>query len=134
MYNGRIVKKIETDKAPKPIGPFSQAIMAPPFLFISGMIPIDPQTGKITEMTIAGQTRQVLANIEAVLNKASLTFKDVVRMEVFLKDMDDFHAMNRIYAEKLSHETKPARYAIQVVRLPYDALIEIACTALCKKN
>ena len=80
------MQKIETDKAPKAIGPYSQAIKAPPFLFLSGMLPIDPKVGKILETTIEGQTRQALNNIEEVLKAASLTFENVVRMEVFLKD------------------------------------------------
>jgi len=126
------MKKIETDQAPKAVGPYSQAVMAPPFLFLSGMVAIDPKTGKITETAIEGQTRQVLVNIEAVLKAASLSFKDVVRMEVFLKDMAHFQVMNSIYAEKFPHEVKPARHTVEVARLPLDALIEITCTALCK--
>ena len=124
--------KIETDKAPKAIGPYSQAIKAPPFLFLSGMLPIDPKVGKISETTIAGQTRQALHNIEEVLKAASLTFEDVVRMEVYLKNLDDFQAMNSVYAEKFPHADKPARHAFQVARLPLDALVEITCTAFCK--
>ncbi len=124
------MQKIETDKAPKAIGPYSQAIMAPPFLFLSGMLPIDPKMGKIVETTIEGQTKQALHNIEEVLKAASLTFKDVVRVEVFLKDLADFQAMNGIYAQRFAHEPKPARHAFQVARLPLDALIEITCTAL----
>ncbi len=122
------MQKIETDKAPKAIGPYSQAIKAPPFLFLSGMLPIDPATGKITETTIEGQTRQVLHNIEEVLKADSLTFQNVARMEVFLKDLADFQAMNGIYGQKFPTH-KPARHAFQVARLPLDALIEITCTA-----
>lgn len=124
------MKKIETEKAPKAIGPYSQAIMAPPFLFLSGMLPIDPKVGKIVETTIEGQTHQALQNIEEILKAAGLTFENVVRTEVFLKDLADFQAMNAIYAQKFSHETKPARHAFQVGRLPLDALVEITCTAL----
>jgi 2-iminobutanoate/2-iminopropanoate deaminase len=128
----RKIQKIETDKAPRAVGPYSQAIKAYPFLFVSGMVAIDPKVGKIVETTIEGQTRQVLANIEEVLKAAALTFLDVVRMEVFLKDLGDFQSMNAVYAEKFPHEAKPARHAFQVVRLPLDALVEITCTALCK--
>lgn len=125
-------QKIETEHAPKAIGPYSQAIKAPPFLFLSGMLPIDPKVGKIVETTIEGQTRQALHNIEEVLKAAGLTFQDVVRVEVYLKDLSDFQAMNGIYAQKFSHEPKPARHAFQVAKLPLDALVEITCTALCK--
>lgn len=124
------IKKIETDAAPKAIGPYSQAIQAGPFLFLSGMLPIDPKLGKIGETTIEGQTRQVLHNIEAVLKAASLTFEHVVRMEVFLLNLGDFQVMNGIYAQKFPQAAKPARHAFQVARLPLDALIEITCTAL----
>ena len=126
------IQKIETDKAPKPIGPYSQAIQAPPFLFLSGMLPIDPKVGKIVETTIEGQTRQTLENIEEILKAASLTFEDVVRMEVFLKSLGDFQAMNRVYAEKFPHVNKPARHAFEVAALPLGALLEITCTAFCK--
>lgn len=126
---GPMIQKIETSRAPKAIGPYSQAILAPPFLFISGMLGIDPSTGKISEATIEGETRQIFCNIEAVLQEAGLTFTNVVRMEVFLKNLEDFKAMNQIYAEYFPGNTKPARYAVQVARLPLDGLIEIACTA-----
>jgi 2-iminobutanoate/2-iminopropanoate deaminase len=126
------IQKIETEHAPKAIGPYSQAIKAHPFLFISGMVPIDPKAGKILETTIEGQTRQVLLNIEEILKAAGLTFQDVVKMEVFLKDLSDFQVMNGIYAEKFPQDAKPARHAFQVARLPLDALIEISCTAFCK--
>jgi 2-iminobutanoate/2-iminopropanoate deaminase len=122
-------KKIETENAPKAIGPYSQAIFAGPFLFISGQIPIDPKTGKLVENTIQAQTKQVLANIEAILKEADLNFEDVVKTEVFLKDLNDFSEMNVIYAEKFSHAIKPARQAFQVARLPLDARIEISCIA-----
>lgn len=125
------MKKIETDRAPKAIGPYSQAILAPPFLFLSGMLPIDPKIGKIVESTIEGQTRQALKNIEEVLKAANLSFANVVRVEVFLKDLSDFQKMNAVYAETWCHDPKPARHAFQVARLPLDALIEITCTALC---
>lgn len=122
--------KIETDKAPQAIGPYSQAIRAGSFLFLSGMLGIDPKVGKIVETTIEGQTDQIFRNIEEVLKAAGLKLQDVVRMEVFLKDLNDFQAMNRVYAQKFPQEAKPARHAFQVARLPLDALIEITCTAI----
>lgn len=122
-------KKIETDAAPAAIGPYSQAIETNDFLFISGQIPIDPTVGKIVETTIEGQTRQVLAHIESILKAAGLNWEHVVKTEVFLYDMNDFQKMNTLYAEKFPHNAKPARQAIQVARLPMDALIEISCIA-----
>ncbi|MGB7978316.1 MAG: Rid family detoxifying hydrolase [Chlamydiales bacterium] len=124
------IQKIETDKAPKAIGPYSQAIKAGSFLFLSGMLAIDPTLGKIVETTIEGQTRQIFHNIEEVLEAAGLHFGHVVRMEVFLKDLGDFQAMNEVYAKMFPQEAKPARHAFQVARLPLDALIEITCTAM----
>jgi 2-iminobutanoate/2-iminopropanoate deaminase len=124
------LQKIDTDKAPKAIGPYSQAIKAGNFLFLSGMLPIDPRVGKIVETTIEGQTRQIFHNIEEVLKAAGLNLEHVVRMEVFLKELADFQAMNGVYALKFPQDTKPARHAFQVARLPLDALVEITCTAI----
>lgn len=127
-----MLKEINTDKAPKAIGPYSQAIQAGQFLFVSGQIPINPQTGKVDEGTIEWQTRQVFANIEAVLKAAGLTLNDVVKCEVYLKDMQDFQAMNAIYAEKFTGPIKPARQAMQVGKLPMDVRVEISCFAFIK--
>lgn len=125
-----MIQKIETADAPKAIGPYSQAIETKDLVFISGQIPIDPKVGKIEETTIEGQTRQVLANIEAILTAADLSWEAVVKTEVFLQDMNDFQKINALYAEKFPHDIKPARQAIQVARLPLDALIEISCIAI----
>lgn len=122
-------KKIETPNAPKAIGPYSQAVETTDFVFISGQIPIDPTVGKIVEQTIEGQTRQVLANIEAILKESGLSWESIVRAEIFLQDLNDFQAVNTIYGEKFPHEIKPARQAVQVARLPLDSLIEISCIA-----
>ena len=121
--------EIKTEKAPKAIGPYSQAVLAGQYLFISGQIAIDPSSGKMVGTSIAEQTIQVLKNIEAILQAQGLTFGSVVKAEVFLKDMNDFSTMNAIYAEKFSHNVKPARQAFQVVKLPLDALVEISCIA-----
>jgi 2-iminobutanoate/2-iminopropanoate deaminase len=126
------MKKIETEKAPAAIGPYSQAVEAGGFLFISGQIPLDPRTGKLAEATIEAQTKQVLANLEAILHAAGLSWKDVVKTEVFMKDLQQFKEMNVLYTEKFSHAIKPARQTIQAARLPMDALIEISCVALKK--
>jgi 2-iminobutanoate/2-iminopropanoate deaminase len=122
-------KQIITEHAPKAIGPYSQAVATEQFVFVSGQLPIDPKNGKIIEMGIEGQTRQVLRNIEAILKEAGLGFADVVKAEVFLHDMNDFQKMNAIYAEVFTGPIKPARQAVQVARLPMDALIEISCIA-----
>lgn len=123
------IYKIETSEAPKAIGPYSQALMADKFIFVSGQIPIDPASGKIKETTIQGQTTQVLNNIEAILKSQGLSFEHVVKTEIFLKDLADFQEVNKFYAEKFSHENKAARQTVQVSRLPMDALIEISCIA-----
>lgn len=121
--------KIETDKAPKAIAPYSQALLFENLLFVSGQIPTDPRTGKIEAMDIAGQTKQVLANLEAILGAAGLTFKDVIKTEIYVKDMGDYAIINALYAEKFSHPVQPARQLMQVARLPLDSLIEISCIA-----
>lgn len=125
------LKAIHTDEAPKAIGPYSQAVAAGPFLFISGQIPIDPQTGKITADTIEAQTEQVLDNVEAILHAAGLNKQHVVKTEIYLKDMQDFAVVNALYAKRFSHAVKPARQTMQVGKLPMDARIEISCIAFC---
>ena len=121
--------KIETANAPSPIGPYSQAIRAGQCLFVSGQIPINPSTGKVDETSIEGQTRQVLSNIQAILAAAGCGFEDVVKTEVYLKDLQDLDAVNKVYATSFSDEIKPARQAFQVSRLPLDVKIEISCIA-----
>lgn len=125
----REVQKIESDKAPKAIGPYSAGVMTKDLVFVSGQLPIYPPKGAIVDHTIEGQTRQVLDNIEAILEAANLTLEDVVKAEVFLKDMNDFQKVNAIYAERFTGAVKPARQAFQVARLPMDALVEISCIA-----
>ena len=127
LKENAVKKKIETPNAPKAIGPYSQAVETKNFVFISGQIPIDPTVGKIVEQTIEGQTRQVLANIEAILKAAGQSWEAIVKTEIFLQDLNDFQTVNTIYGEKFPHDVKPARQAIQVARLPLDALIEISC-------
>lgn len=125
--------RIEAEHAPKAIGPYSQAVAAGPYLFISGQLPVDPRAGKIIDTSIQGQTKQVLDNLEAVLAAESLTLKDVVKTDVYLKDMQDFAEMNAVYAERFSHPIKPARVTIQAAKLPMDARIEISCIAFRNK-
>ena len=122
-------RAISTQFAPKAIGPYSQAILDDPYLFISGQLPINPATGKIEATDVAGQTKQVLANLEAILKEAGLDFTDVVRSDVFMINLQEFQTMNGHYQEKFSHASPPARQTIQVARLPMDALVEISCIA-----
>ena len=127
-------KAIQTPQAPPALGPYSQALLLPPFLFVSGQLPIDPATGKIEESSIEGQTRRVLLNIQAILESASLSFEHVVKVEVFLKDLTHFHVMNELYALFFKVPPFPARQTIQAARLPLDSLIEISCIAFSKQE
>ena len=122
-------KIISTDKAPKAIGPYSQAIESNGTLYVSGQIPLDPQTGKLIEGDIKEQTEQVLKNIGAVLEAAGYTFSDVVKSTCLLSDMNNFAAMNEVYA-KYYHTDPPARAAYGVVKLPLGSLIEIETIAV----
>ena len=119
---------ISTTGAPGAIGPYSQAVKAGGFLYVSGQLPLDPATGAFAGDDIASQTRQSLTNIKAIVDAAGMTLTDVVRMGVFLKDMNDFAAMNAVYGEFFT-ENCPARAAVEVARLPKDALVEIECVA-----
>ncbi len=118
---------IRTPNAPEPIGPYSQAVKAGGTLYCSGQIPLVPSTGTIPA-GIEAQTRQVLENLKAVLTAGGADFPNVVKTTVFLKDMNDFPAMNAIYAEFFTGAT-PARSTVQVVRLPKDVLVEIDAIA-----
>lgn len=122
---------ILTDKAPAPIGPYSQGIAVGGLIFFSGQIAIDPAVGKITATDIEGQTRQVLSNITALLAAASLTPADVVKTTVFVRNMGDFAKVNAIYAQTFDKEP-PARSCVEVSALPSGALVEIEVIA--KKN
>lgn len=121
-------KIIFTDKAPKAIGPYSQAVETNGMLFISGQVPIDPATGKIAEGGIKEQTEQVMKNIGAILEAAGYTYADVIKSTCLLSDMDNFAAMNEVYGRYYPSES-PARAAFGVVRLPLGALVEIETIA-----
>ncbi|MFN3331307.1 MAG: RidA family protein [Caldilinea sp.] len=114
---------ISTSNAPAAIGPYSQAIRAGQFLFASGQLGLDPTSGELRE-GIEAQTRQALANMQAVLAEAGATIADVVKTTIFLADMADFAVVNRIYGEVFSHEP-PARSTVQVAALPKNGLVEI---------
>jgi len=120
---------IESDKAPSPIGPYSQAIRANGFVFVSGQIPLDPVTGNIVQGGVVEQTHQVLKNLRAVFEAAGSGLQKVVKTTIFLTNLDDFQKINQIYGEYLG-EAKPARSTVQVSRLPREALIEIEAVAL----
>jgi 2-iminobutanoate/2-iminopropanoate deaminase len=123
------MQKIETDRAPKALGPYSQAIRVDKWLFCSGQIAIDPLTGEIVKGGIKAQTERVLKNIEAVLKAGGLHIEDVVKTDVYLKNMDDFKEMNDMYASVFHSLPHPARVTVEVSRLPKDAVIEISCVA-----
>ncbi len=120
---------IETEGAPQPIGPYSQAVRAQGFLFVSGQIPIDPSTGSPVLGDIAVQTRQVMANLAAILTAAGSGLDKVVKTTVFLADMDDFPRFNQVYAEFLGN-SKPARATVEVSRLPKEVLLQVDAIAL----
>ena len=119
---------INTTKAPSAIGPYSQAIQVGHFVYTSGQLPIDPDTGAFPEGGIKEQTRQSLLNVKAILEEAGLTMGNVVKTTVFMADMNDFADMNAVYAEFFS-EPYPARSAVAVKTLPKGALVEIEVVA-----
>ena len=120
---------VSTAEAPKAIGPYSQAIKAPPFLFVSGQIPLDPQSGQMVDGDIAAQTHRVFANLRAILEAAGTSLDRVVRTTVYLADMNDFAAMNEVYGTYFGAPA-PARATVQAARLPKDARVEIDAIAL----
>lgn len=127
------MKAIHTDKAPKAIGPYSQAIEAGGLVFVSGQLPVNPSTGEFAEGGIKEQTRQSLTNAQQVLQAAGTDFSRVVKTTVFLSDMDNFGAMNEVYAEFFS-QPFPARSAFAVRTLPKGALVEIECIAEAQRS
>lgn len=126
------ISAVQTSSAPAAIGPYSQAIRVGNFLFTSGQVALDPATGDMVAGGIEDQTRRVLANLEAVLHAAGLSFHSVVKTTVFLRNMTDFPAVNAIYGESFQRDgsTPPARSTVEVARLPKDALVEIEAIAV----
>jgi 2-iminobutanoate/2-iminopropanoate deaminase len=120
---------VSTEKAPGAIGPYSQAIKAGNMVFCSGQIPIDPATGEFVSEDVSEQTEQVFKNLRAVLEAAGATLENVVKTTVFLADMNEFAAMNEVYARHFT-DHKPARATVQAARLPKDARVEIECIAV----
>lgn len=125
-------KVVSTDKAPSAIGPYSQAVGANGFLFISGQIPLDSKNGQIVAGGVEPQTHQVIANLKAILEKENLTLDNVIKTTVFIKDMGKFSAMNAVYGEYFTKEP-PARACVEVSRLPKDVDVEIEAVAVCTK-
>jgi 2-iminobutanoate/2-iminopropanoate deaminase len=113
-----------TNRGPKPIGPYSQAMKANGFVFVSGQVALEPQSGEMAGTDVRQQTERVLENLKAILEAAGVTLHHVVRTTVFLKDMNDFPAMNEVYARYFV-SAPPARSTVQAARLPKDALVEI---------
>ena len=119
---------VSTDRAPAALGPYSQGIKANGMVYCSGQIPINPATGQIEAKTIEEQTVQSITNLKNVLERAGSSLSKVVKTTVFIKDMEDFAALNKVYAEMFG-DTKPARSCVEVARLPKDVLVEIECIA-----
>jgi 2-iminobutanoate/2-iminopropanoate deaminase len=122
-------RAITTREAPEAIGPYSQAIQCGNLVFVSGQIPLDPADGRVIDGDTAAQTRQVLRNLSAILHAAGLSFRQVVKTTVYLKDLGDFAAMNAAYAEFVP-EPAPARATVEVARLPRDVRVEIDVIAV----
>ncbi|HKX29822.1 MAG TPA: RidA family protein [Blastocatellia bacterium] len=120
---------IQTDRAPQAIGPYSQAIKANGMIFLSGQIPLDPETMQLVDGGIRAQTERVFRNLQAVLEAAGSSLEQVVKTTVYLADLNDFAAMNEVYAT-FFHSHRPARSTVQVARLPRDARVEIDLIAL----
>ena len=119
---------VSTQAAPAAIGPYSQAVRAGDFLFVSGQIPLDPATGALVDADVRAQTRRVLENLSAIVAAAGVSLDRVVKTTVYLLDMNDFQAMNEVYAAFFSAPA-PARATVQVARLPRDARIEVDAIA-----
>jgi 2-iminobutanoate/2-iminopropanoate deaminase len=120
---------IATDAGPKAIGPYSQAIKANGFVFVSGQVCLDPATQQLVEGDVAVQTERVLQNLDGILRAAGSSLQQVVKTSVFLKNMSDFAAMNEVYGRFFS-QAQPARSTVEVARLPKDVLVEIDVIAL----
>ncbi len=123
---------IRTENAPAPVGPYNQAISASgTIVFVAGQIPLHPSTGEIVGVNdIVKQTEQVMTNLEAILTAAGATTQDIVKTTVFLANMNDFAAMNQVYARYFEEASAPARACVEVSRLPKDVLVEIECIAV----
>lgn len=122
-------KIIKTNEAPEPIGPYNQAIEAGEFIFLSGQIGIDVDTGELINENIQAETNQVMRNIESVLKASNRNFDNVVKSTIFLKDLNDFSIVNEVYSKYFKNKISPARETVEVARLPKDANVEISVIA-----
>lgn len=122
-------KVITTPLAPAPIGPYNQAILSGNVLYTSGQIAINPKTGHLVLNTIQDETKQVMQNIEAILEAANMTFDNVIKTSIFISNMDDFGAINTVYGSYFDEKNAPARETVQVARLPKDVHVEISVIA-----
>ena len=122
-------KIIKTNEAPEPIGPYNQAIEAGEFIFLSGQIGIDVDTGELINENIQAETNQVMRNIESVLKASNRNFDNVVKSTIFLKDLNDFTLVNEVYFKYFKNKISPARETVEVARLPKDANVEISVIA-----
>jgi 2-iminobutanoate/2-iminopropanoate deaminase len=123
---------IRTDRAPLPIGPYNQAVLAGNFLFVSGQIPLTPDTSELVMSDIQSETIRVMENISAILESAGLDFSDVVKSTIYLTDMGNFSLVNEVYGRYFSEETAPARETVQVSKLPKNVNVEISVIAMKK--
>lgn len=122
-------KIIHTQKAPAPIGPYSQAIVAGTTLYVSGQVAFDPESGNLITDTIQNETHRVMKNMEAILVEAGYGFSDIVKCTIFVKDLNNFTAINEVYGMYVG-DAKPARETVEVARLPRDVNVEISCIAV----
>ena len=125
-------KAILTSQAPKPIGPYNQAIQYDNILFVSGQIPLDPATGELIKTGVREETIQVMNNLKAILSKAGMDFNDIVKTTIFLKNMDDFSIVNTEYGNFFRNSSPPARETVEVSKLPLNVNVEISCIAFKK--
>ena len=122
-------KSILTKKAPLPIGPYNQAISFENFLFVSGQIPLNPESEKLIESGIKDETNQVMMNISEILKEGGMNFDNIVKTTIFLKNMDDFSIVNEEYGKYFKDNVPPARETVQVSKLPLNVNVEISCIA-----
>ena len=122
-------KIIKTENAPKPIGPYNQAVIAGNYMFMSGQIALNPKTGDLILNNIVDETVQVMENLKAVLDEANLSFENVVKTTIFLSSMDDFKSVNEVYGSYLTNDTAPARETVEVSKLPVGVNVEISMIA-----
>ena len=120
---------VNTSNAPKPIGPYNQAVISGDLMFISGQVAFDPNTDELVLDDIQSETKQVMENLKSILEEANLSFKNVVKTTIFLSDMNDFQQVNEVYGSYFSNDQAPARETVEVSRLPKDVNVEISMIA-----